>query len=76
MPLSTFVGFSGTLSSTLGNKFGFRPVIMVATILCSTGFVTSAFVPRIEVLYLTIGILTGEFDGLTVYPVYIYTQKK
>ncbi|XP_064609000.1 monocarboxylate transporter 12-like [Liolophura sinensis] len=41
---------------------------MVATILCSIGFVSSAFVPRIEVLYLTIGVITGIGAGLTYTP--------
>ncbi|KAM8845959.1 solute carrier family 16 member 6b isoform 2-T2 [Spinachia spinachia] len=43
----------------LGNRFGFRPVVMMGGILISLGTITSAFSSSINDMYITVGVVSG-----------------
>ncbi|XP_071831412.1 monocarboxylate transporter 9-like isoform X2 [Apostichopus japonicus] len=48
----------------LEHSVGFRPVIVVATILCALGIFLSAIATRMLFLYLTLGLLYGSSSGI------------
>ncbi|XP_035670345.1 monocarboxylate transporter 12-like [Branchiostoma floridae] len=53
---------SGPIASSLGGRFGFRPVIMAGGVLAAAGFCLSWFATHISHLYITVGCLVG-FGG-------------
>ncbi|XP_070555172.1 monocarboxylate transporter 13-like [Ptychodera flava] len=58
----------GPVSNVCVKKFGFRVIVMIGTIMSSTGFFISAFATRLEFLYFSIGILVGMGYGLIIPP--------
>lgn len=49
----------GPLASVLSNKFSCRRVVIAGGLIFSAGVMISAFMPELEILYLTYGILGG-----------------
>ncbi|OWF51010.1 Monocarboxylate transporter 12 [Mizuhopecten yessoensis] len=67
--LQTFLYFSmGPIANYLAVRFSFRTVVMTGGLLMSTGYLVSAFVPRIEWMFLTIGVISGFGGGLLYSP--------
>ncbi|XP_070534766.1 monocarboxylate transporter 12-like [Ptychodera flava] len=58
----------GPLVSTLVNKFGVRPVVIGGGLLSSGGIILSTFASRVEILYITYGLITGAGTGLAYGP--------
>ncbi|XP_033761913.1 monocarboxylate transporter 3-like [Pecten maximus] len=58
----------GPISNRLAERFTFRKVIMVGGVLTSLGHFLSAFVPRMEWMYLTIGVIAGSGCGFVFAP--------
>ncbi|XP_078579649.1 monocarboxylate transporter 13-like isoform X1 [Branchiostoma floridae x Branchiostoma japonicum] len=54
------------IASSLGGKFGFRPVIMAGGVLAATGYCLSWFATHISHLYITVGCLVGFGSSLSV----------
>jgi MFS family permease len=50
----------GPIASSLVNRYGCRVVTIVGAVFASFGIAVSAAAPNIVVLYLTIGLITGE----------------
>ncbi|XP_070556494.1 monocarboxylate transporter 3-like [Ptychodera flava] len=50
---------SGPVVNIPVKRFGHRPTVMMGAVLSSLGFVLSSFAPRIEFLYLTMGVFVG-----------------
>ncbi|XP_045201074.2 uncharacterized protein LOC123554790 [Mercenaria mercenaria] len=59
---------SGPIVAALVNRFGCRPIALVGTITCFTGFLASAFVRTIYVMYVTFGFLAGLGFGMMIIP--------
>lgn len=55
---------TGTIMSALVDRYGCRSMTILGGIIAATGFVVSAFVDSINVMYLTFGILAGLGLGL------------
>lgn len=51
----------GPLCSVCVNRFGCRPVMLVGGLLASLGMVAASFCQSVIQLYLTTGVLTGEW---------------
>ncbi|CAM1312339.1 Mct1 (predicted) [Pycnogonum litorale] len=70
----------GPISSALTNRYGCRGVTIVGTLIAAVGLICSIFAPSVEVLYLTIGIMTGCGFGFMYLPaivsVSMYFEKK
>lgn len=58
----------GPVSNRLAERFTFRKVIIVGGFLTSLGHFLSAFVPRMEWMYLTIGVIAGSGCGFVFAP--------
>ncbi|XP_021378223.1 monocarboxylate transporter 12-like isoform X1 [Mizuhopecten yessoensis] len=58
----------GPLANYLVGVFSFRAVVMCGGLLVSIGYFISAFVPRMEWMFLTIGIVCGVGSGLALAP--------
>ncbi|XP_024859305.1 solute carrier family 16 member 6b [Kryptolebias marmoratus] len=58
--ISVFIfAFTAPLATTLSNRFGYRPVVMMGGFLISLGMITSAFTNSIIEMYITLGIVSG-----------------
>ncbi|XP_060069838.1 monocarboxylate transporter 12-like [Ylistrum balloti] len=58
----------GPLANYLVGVFSFRAVVMFGGLLVSIGYFISAFVPRMEWMFLTIGVICGFGSGLAFAP--------
>lgn len=58
----------GPFANLLCTRFTFRKVSFIGGILLGAGHILSAFVPRMEYLYLTLGVVGGLGYGLTFSP--------
>lgn len=58
----------GPLANYLVGVFSFRSVVMSGGLLVSIGYFISAFVPRMEWMFLTIGVVCGFGSGLAFAP--------
>lgn len=47
----------------LTNRFGHRFVVMAGGVLVSTGMITASFARSVVHMYITIGIISGEFSS-------------
>ena len=50
----------GPFSNWMSIKFSFRRVTFIGGVFTGIGYVTSSFIPRIEYLYVTFGVLAGK----------------
>ena len=50
----------GPLVSLVINRLGFRLTTIIGGLVTFVGFLTSAYVPRIEALFATLGIIAGR----------------
>ncbi|XP_033731373.1 monocarboxylate transporter 12-like [Pecten maximus] len=67
--LMFFLSFAlGPLANYLVGVFSFRSVVMFGGLLLSTGYFISAFVTRMEWMFLTIGVVCGFGSGLAFAP--------
>ncbi|XP_014205911.1 monocarboxylate transporter 4 [Copidosoma floridanum] len=66
-----FYLLAGPFVSALANKFGFRLVAILGSVIASLAFVLSYFVTSIEVMCLTYGVLGGIGAGLIYVPAVI-----
>ncbi|XP_013881029.1 solute carrier family 16 member 6b isoform X2 [Austrofundulus limnaeus] len=58
--ISVFIfAFTAPVATTLSNRFGSRPVVMMGGFLISLGMITSAFTSSITEMYITLGIVSG-----------------
>lgn len=71
--LSGFYLMEGPFVSALANRWGFRTVSIVGSILGSASFVISAFSTSVEFLYISYGIMGGIGFGLIYVPAVITT---
>jgi len=55
---------TGLISGALVERFGWRFVTILGSLLSAIGFATSSFAPNIYVLYFTYGVVTGIGNGL------------
>ncbi|KAJ3026673.1 UNVERIFIED_CONTAM: hypothetical protein HDU68_005259 [Siphonaria sp. JEL0065] len=62
------VDFLGMLSSTLSERFGFRPVIFIGTVVLSLGLFLSSFTTSLPLLIATQGILFGVGASFVYFP--------
>ena len=51
----------GPIASSMVNRYGCRVVTIVGAVLASFGIAVSAAAPNIIMLYLTIGLVTGQY---------------
>lgn len=49
----------------LSNRFGHRLVVMAGGVLISTGMVIASFARSVVDMYVTIGLISGEFPSCT-----------
>lgn len=56
-----FVVFEAPLGSVVSNHLSCQVGIMLGGLLASTGFILGSFATSLEHLYLTLGVLTGEY---------------
>ncbi|XP_070559290.1 monocarboxylate transporter 10-like [Ptychodera flava] len=67
--LTMFMTFFGTyISSILTDRFGWRRTAFVGAVITFIGCLTSSFATRLEILYLTYGILIGVGFSVTYTP--------
>ncbi|XP_033761914.1 monocarboxylate transporter 13-like [Pecten maximus] len=67
--LQSFLYFAmGPIANHLAVKFSFRMTVMLGGVVMSIGYLVSAFVPRVEWMFLTIGIISGFGGGLLYSP--------
>lgn len=67
--LQSFLYFCmGPVSNHLAVRFSFRTVVMIGGVVMSVGYLVSAFVPSIEWMFLTLGIISGIGGGLIYSP--------
>ena len=52
----------GPIASSMVNRYGCRVVTIVGAVLASFGIAVSAAAPNIIMLYLTIGLVTGQLS--------------
>ncbi|XP_065568498.1 monocarboxylate transporter 5-like isoform X2 [Artemia franciscana] len=78
--LSGFYLLMGPFVSALANKFGFRAVTIVGSIIGCIGFVLSSFATSVEFLFITYGVIGGSGFGLVYVPAVVavgfYFEKK
>lgn len=55
--------YTGPLCSVCVNRFGCRPVMLVGGLFASLGMVAASFCQSIIQIYLTTGVITGEWGG-------------
>ncbi|XP_060593172.1 monocarboxylate transporter 12-like [Ruditapes philippinarum] len=58
----------GPIANLLSRKFSFRKVSFIGGVLLGLGFFLSGFVPRMEYMYITFGVVAGIGYGLTFSP--------
>ncbi|KAI5726349.1 hypothetical protein M8J76_001091 [Diaphorina citri] len=71
--LSGFYLMEGPFVSALANRWGFRTVSIVGSILGALSFVISSFSTSVEMLYITYGVMGGIGFGLIYVPAVITT---
>lgn len=78
--LSGFYLIAGPFVSALSNRYGFRTVTIVGSVLGATSLSLSIFATSVEFLYVTVGIIGGIGFGLVYVPSVIavgfYFEKK
>ncbi|KAK3584343.1 hypothetical protein CHS0354_006334 [Potamilus streckersoni] len=52
----------GPFSNALCQRFSFRLITFFGGILLGVGYVSTAFVPKMELMNLTFGVITGQFN--------------
>jgi len=57
-----------TMSSILSDRVGIRPTAFVGAILSTAGLIGSAFIQRLELLYLTYGLILGLGSSMVYSP--------
>lgn len=57
--LSGFYLIAGPFVSAMANRWGFRPVTIVGSVIASAAFAVSSFATSVPVLYITYGIIGG-----------------
>ncbi|KAK4008227.1 hypothetical protein OUZ56_013378 [Daphnia magna] len=62
---------SGPVASALSNRFGFRTVVIIGSLIGSVGLFTSSFAQSIDSLFFTLGVLFGVADGLIFTPIVV-----
>lgn len=62
---------SGPVASALSNRFGFRTVVIIGSLIGSVGLFTSSFAQSIDSLFFTLGVLFGVADGLVFTPIVV-----
>jgi len=70
--LSGFYLIAGPFVSVLANRFGFRTVTIMGSLLASTSLALSIFATSVEYLYVTVGIVGGIGFGLVYVPSVIF----
>lgn len=60
--------YIGPIASALSNRFGFRAVVTSGSVLGFLGLTCSSFVPSVDLLFLTIGLMCGVAFGLVWTP--------
>ncbi|XP_033228511.1 monocarboxylate transporter 10-like isoform X2 [Belonocnema kinseyi] len=70
---SGFYLMAGPFVSALANRYGFRPVAILGSVISCIAFVLSSFSFSVEYLYFTYGILGGIGAGLIYVPAVITT---
>lgn len=63
---------AGPICSILVNRFGCRPVMMVGGIFASLGMIMASFATSIIHIYLSIGVITGEYCFVITYEILMY----
>lgn len=58
----------GPLANFLSFRFSFRKIAFLGGLLISAGMISSAFVPRVEYMFLTLGLCSGIGYGFTFAP--------
>ncbi|XP_070532671.1 monocarboxylate transporter 13-like [Ptychodera flava] len=58
----------GPFVGVLVNKFGIRPVVIGGGLLSSGGIIISTFASRVEIMYISFGLITGSGTGLAYGP--------
>ncbi|MFH4983354.1 hypothetical protein AB6A40_010063 [Gnathostoma spinigerum] len=66
---------AGPLAGAFANHFGCRIVTITGALLAFTGFVLSALVPALPILYLTFGIVGGIGFGLIYLPAIVIVSQ-
>ena len=64
--------YPGPFVSVLANRFGFRTVTIMGSLLASTSLALSIFATSVEYLYVTVGIIGGIGFGLVYVPSVIF----
>ncbi|XP_064639573.1 monocarboxylate transporter 13-like [Lineus longissimus] len=59
---------AGPIANTLATRFGTRPVVISGGVISSVGFFSTAFVPNINVLFVTYGFMIGFGLALVYIP--------
>lgn len=59
----SYLLYTGPLCSVCVNRFGCRPVMLVGGLFASLGMVAASFCQSIIQIYLTTGVITGEWGG-------------
>ena len=72
---TTFIFLFAFISSIIINKFGFRIVIWVGTVLSCTAFISSAFLDNYIGLFMSYGVLGGAGMGIIFTPANIACAK-
>ncbi|XP_076112625.1 monocarboxylate transporter 14-like isoform X1 [Mytilus galloprovincialis] len=65
--LLLFMGL-GPFSNFLGEKYTYRLIMSIGSVLVLIGYTASAFVPRMDMLFLTYGVVAGTGYGLIFAP--------
>lgn len=68
LTVSSFNPTSAPLSTLLSNRFGHRPVVMIGGFLISLGNIVSAFTSSINDMYITIGLVSGNYQHTVTAP--------
>ena len=50
----------GPISNFLGERYTYRRIIMIGSCINLIGYAASAFVTKMEMLYLTYGVIAGK----------------
>ncbi|CAD5125042.1 DgyrCDS13287 [Dimorphilus gyrociliatus] len=56
---ATFCGVSGAFTGNFIDRYGCRKVVIVGSLMISTGYLLSAFVRNVNIQYFSLGILAG-----------------